>query len=194
MFIFTKEVALKPEICREVINQFEKSPHKNPGSISDSEGRILNDASKIKKSTDISLHPEQLSDPIWGDLLRTIVDTVYFGLRDYKIRYGQALYNLPDLEICQLINIQRYLPNEGFYEYHAENISDNNKERVLVWMIYLNDVTDGGETEFLFQRIFERPTEGKLVIWPADWTHFHRGIPSPTQTKYIITGWLSFKK
>jgi len=194
MFIFTKEVALKPEICREVINQFEKSPHKNPGFISDSEGRILNDASKIKKSTDISLHPEQLSDPIWGDLLRTIVDTVYFGLRDYKIRYGQALYNLPDLEICQLINIQRYLPNEGFYEYHDENISDNNKERVLVWMIYLNDVTDGGETEFLFQGIFERPTEGKLVIWPADWTHFHRGIPSPTQTKYIITGWLSFKK
>ena len=67
-------------------------------------------------------------------------------------------------------------------------------DRVLVWMIYLNDVTDRGETEFYFQHHFERPEEGKLVIWPADWTYTHRGIASPTQTKYILTGWFTHYK
>jgi hypothetical protein len=56
-------------------------------------------------------------------------------------------------------------------------------------MIYLNDVTEGGETEFYYQQHFETPEQGKLIIWPSDWTYLHRGIPSPTQVKYILTGW-----
>ena len=36
--------------------------------------------------------------------------------------------------------------------------------------------------------------EGRLVIWPAYWTHFHRGIISETETKYIATGWYTFNK
>ena len=27
------------------------------------------------------------------------------------------------------------------------------------------------------------------LIWPADWTFTHRGVPSPTQEKIITTGW-----
>ena len=27
----------------------------------------------------------------------------------------------------------------------------------------------------------------------ASWTHSHMGIPSPTQVKYIATGWASYE-
>jgi hypothetical protein len=54
---------------------------------------------------------------------------------------------------------------------------------------FLNDVTDQGETEFFHQKIKIKPQKGLTVIWPADWTYTHRGIASPTQDKYIITGW-----
>ena len=30
------------------------------------------------------------------------------------------------------------------------------------------------------------------LIWPCDWTHVHRGVTSPTQTKYIATGWYTY--
>jgi hypothetical protein len=56
-------------------------------------------------------------------------------------------------------------------------------------MVYLNTVNDGGHTEFYYQNHFEDPVQGKLVIWPSDWTHLHRGIVSETETKYILTGW-----
>ena len=59
-------------------------------------------------------------------------------------------------------------------------------------MTYLNDVNDGGETEFIHQGMQIHPEKGKTLIWPADWTHTHRGIPSPTETKYIVTGWFNF--
>jgi len=59
-------------------------------------------------------------------------------------------------------------------------------------MTYLNDVTDEGGTEFFHQKLKVSPEKGLTLIWPVDWTHLHRGVPSPTQEKYIITGWFSF--
>ena len=47
-------------------------------------------------------------------------------------------------------------------------------------------------TEFQYQKLKVKPVKGKMVIWPTDFTHFHRGITSPTQDKYIATGWLNF--
>ena len=60
-------------------------------------------------------------------------------------------------------------------------------------MIYLNDVTDGGHTEFLNQKKKYQPRTGDVLIWPAYFTHTHRGITSKSQTKYIATGWFNFK-
>ena len=57
-------------------------------------------------------------------------------------------------------------------------------------MTYLNDVSDGGETEFFHQKLKVKPVKGKTVLWPTDFTHLHRGNP-PYEAKYIATGWLA---
>ena len=59
-------------------------------------------------------------------------------------------------------------------------------------MTYLNDVTHKGETEFFHQKIKIKPEKGLTLIWPTDWTFTHRGIPSPTEEKYIVTGWFEY--
>ena len=58
-------------------------------------------------------------------------------------------------------------------------------------MTYLNDVKDGG-TEFLHQNITTPAKKGLTLIWPAFWTHTHRGVISKTKEKYIVTGWINF--
>jgi tryptophan synthase alpha subunit len=67
-------------------------------------------------------------------------------------------------------------------------------DRHLVFMTYLNDITDQGETEFYYQQLKVKPEKGLTLMWGVDWTFTHRGIVSPTQEKYITTGWLSFIK
>ena len=91
-------------------------------------------------------------------------------------------------------NIQYYPPGAGFHKWHCENNIHNLKilSRNLVFMTYLNDVDDGGETEFYYQNIKIKPERGLTLIWPSGWTHTHRGVPSMTQEKYIITGWFSY--
>jgi len=59
-------------------------------------------------------------------------------------------------------------------------------------MTYLNDVYEEGGTEFLCQKLKVDARKGLTLIWPADWTHMHRGVVSRTEEKYIITGWFSF--
>jgi hypothetical protein len=56
-------------------------------------------------------------------------------------------------------------------------------------MVYLNDVEEGGETEFLYQGLKIKPEKGTLVVWPSSYTHVHRGNPPYSNDKYIITGW-----
>jgi len=72
--------------------------------------------------------------------------------------------------------------------FHAENLNWNNHTRTMAWMVYLNDVEEGGETEFLYQKLRVKPKKGTVLIWPGSYTHLHRGNP-PMTDKYIATGW-----
>lgn len=93
-------------------------------------------------------------------------------------------------------NIQCYPPGGGFYDYHCENagLGDNGIRRHLVFMTYLCDIPleEGGGTEFFYQERIYECSLGRTLIWPAAWTHTHRGVPSFTREKLIITGWYSF--
>ena len=37
-----------------------------------------------------------------------------------------------------------------------------------------------------------KPKKGLTLIWPAIWTHTHKGVVSKKHTKYIITGWINY--
>jgi hypothetical protein len=80
----------------------------------------------------------------------------------------------------------------GYHHWHAESSSKQTAIRVLPWILYLNDVEEGGETEFLYYPRRVKPEAGTLVIWPAAFTHTHRGNPPISNTKYIVTGWIEF--
>lgn len=88
------------------------------------------------------------------------------------------------------VKVQRTPPKGGFHQWHGERGHNENRTRVLVWMIYLNDCLEGeGTTEFIEQGVKLQPKKGTLVLFPADWTHTHRGNPVYTHDKYIATGW-----
>jgi len=87
--------------------------------------------------------------------------------------------------------LQKTEPTQGYHVWHYENGGYNNIARHVAWMIYLNDVEDGGETEFLYQRKRIKPVRNRAVIWPGSYTHLHRGNPPLSGTKYILTGWMT---
>jgi hypothetical protein len=138
----------------------------------------------FKKSKEIKI-PTEAYDTFGANL--QVVTNEYIEKFPWSDKYKKW-------KVVEVPQIQYYGPNDGFYAWHTERTGKSStcNNRHLVYMIYLNDVTDGGGTEFLHQEKVFQPVKGKTLIWPADWTYTHRGIPSPTQDKYILTGWYDF--
>ena len=174
-FILHKRNAFSKEACVHVINYFEKRRDLHQiGTICD-----MKIDYSIKKCTEIFLKSKD--HVIFHDLL-------FKSLDDYAKIYP-SVDKLNKFSIHPHHKIQKYNPGEGFFGEHCENSGD--EDTVLAWMIYLNDVTDGGYTEFPNQNIKFQPRRGDFLMCPAYITHTHFGIVSKTQTKYIATGWYS---
>lgn len=99
------------------------------------------------------------------------------------------------------VNMQQYLKGQGgYFHWHSEfypHPSDPHQDslhRALLYMFYLNDVEEGGETEFYYQNLKSKPKQGTLVIAPADFTHTHRGNMPISNDKYIFTSWIMFQR
>ena len=189
-FIFRQENALSPSLCRSLIELFEVDKKRQVSGVINKRGVVAKNP-KHKLSTDICFTPRDLDDKLWGKPLQQIIHAVEKGRLDWTAQYYMGLDRVDPFEINFAFNMQRFLPGEGYFMFHNERASWETRDRMGVWMIYLNDIKDKGWTEFFYQQHFEIPKAGKLVIWPSDFTHTHRGIASPTETKYILTGWFS---
>lgn len=86
--------------------------------------------------------------------------------------------------------IQRTEKEQGYHVWHSDAESRAMAQRLLVFIMYLNDVKEGGETEFLYLSKRIKPKMGRILIFPATYTHTHRGNPPISNTKYIFTGWV----
>jgi hypothetical protein len=91
------------------------------------------------------------------------------------------------------LKIQKTEPGQGFHAWHCEIDKEaENQKRLLAFTLYLNDMSEGGETEYLFQNTRLSPKAGLGAVWPAGFTHLHRGNPPLKETKYIVTGWVQY--
>jgi hypothetical protein len=171
-------------LCDKLIEYHNKSPERRLGNIVVSEEPTVD--KDIKDSIDVSLYTQDAILLEYSVSLQILVD-------EYINKFEYCNAGFP-WTIVETANIQYYPPGGGYKVWHSERNSGYNKSssRHLVFMTYLNDVTDEGGTEFYYQKELVQPKKGLTLIWPVDWTHTHRGIPSPTQEKYIITGWFSY--
>tara|TARA_B100000424_G_scaffold238521_1_gene204641 strand:+ start:225 stop:803 length:579 start_codon:yes stop_codon:yes gene_type:complete len=96
---------------------------------------------------------------------------------------GMRKFLLHDLKLKEIPS------GGGFHAWHYENGALDVAARQFVVQIYLNDDFDGGETEFLYQQRREVAVAGDVLIFPASFTHTHRGNPPLGGTKYIATSW-----
>jgi hypothetical protein len=170
------------ETCDQMIQFFKDSPDKHPGKL----GEIGEIRPKDKLSTDVSVF---ISDPKnfqYLDELGKVMD-------DYLEKYEYATRDQAHWYIEPMYNIQKYDPGEGYFLWHCENaghIAQN--KRHLSFITYLNTVEVDGGTEFKYLDKVVSPTKGNTIVFPGHWTHTHRGVVAPKETKYIATGWFSY--
>jgi len=119
------------------------------------------------------------------------MEIFWTGLQNCFDEYCDEYDSLRDLNLkCSSVKMQKTDPGAGYHIWHSEQGNGAESARCLVYSAYLNDIDDAGETEFLYQKLRVSPKENTMVIWPAAFTHTHRGnVVHGNKPKYIITGW-----
>ncbi|MEB3276383.1 MAG: 2OG-Fe(II) oxygenase [Cyanobacteriota bacterium] len=181
----------------DVINDFygrRSDLHRRGASFGGADDGVEHTPQKI--STDISLVAIDRSDPEAHALAQTILRAVAAGLQQYLKERPLFVQVCPEqsLFIPPLFNIQHYAPGESFKAWHCdwstEHDASEPSRRVLAWILYCNDVVDGG-TEFHWQQQHVEAIRGQLALFPAGMSHVHRGRVSTTTAKTIATGWIN---
>ena len=172
-------------LCEKIVSFFEENKDlQSQGAVGDGVDE------KIKKSTDITVYPNNLKEEKFF-LFKDYLNSLNQCYQDYRETYPFLKKFIKKVDLGYF-NIQKYLPGGHFAELHSERTSLQNLHRLFAWMTYLNDVDDGGTTDFDYFDIKVKPEKGKTLIWPAEWTHAHTGSILKSGKKYIITGWMHF--
>jgi hypothetical protein len=189
-FIATYTNVYPEGFCNHLINEFERIAATGAGSDrSGSEGaprHIKNDYQLM-----LRLKPHNPESFNGNDSM----EMFFKGLQACYDEYCSQYSVLGDGRIrSTLMKIQRTSPGGGYHVWHGEQGSEY-PSRVLVYMLYLNTLPEesAGETEFLYQQKRISPVENTVVLWPASFTHAHRGnTVFGEENKYIVTGWFDY--
>ena len=179
---------MEHSISDQIIAYYDKHQEKqNKGSISGGSIDL-----ETKNRTDISLAPEELNLK-GNEIFNKYFESLFGFYKDYNNQWPFLANMVSNLEIGTF-NIGKYMPGEHFQKTHCERMGLGSLHRLLAFMTYLNDVEEGGSTYFNHYDLDIKPKKGLTLLWPAEWTHSHKGNVLKCGLKYIITGWLTFPK
>jgi hypothetical protein len=192
--LYINENSLSKEFCNDLIKYFEIDNHRYDGVTASGMRK------HIKDTTDLVI--SRISDRApWDIYKETLNNELQHNITEYCTQLNNNcdnnncdnIYNIfqsTKLEIPSM-QMQKYDANVGKYVYHNDyqcNFEER-QMRQITFMWYINDVEEGGETEFWKDQKI-KPTAGKLVLFPAHWTYPHRAKMPISGHKYIITGWI----
>jgi len=190
-FIGVFEDAIPDKLCDELTSIYEEG-----NSLNYSCSRRDLGGKSIEKQTDmLFVNKSHITDSVFFELVQTqvkhFVDCAWQSYTEYADKYG-VLDSVSSHRFYHSLKIQKTEPTGGYHLWHCESDSREHGARLLLVIGYLNDVEEGGETEFLYQSKRVLPKKGTIIICPASFTHTHRGNPPLKGNKYIINGWLEY--
>ena len=176
------------EECDKAIKLFE-----NQNKFNNTMNRISSEKESILKKQDQQFFATPNNLDIWWDDLKTMMLNFDLAWNHYVKNVGaDDAYGVPFH--FTTLKIQKTLPTEGYHVWHIEHGKGFTTEpRAFVFSIYLNDVEEGGETEFLHFSKRVQPKTGRIVIWPAAFPYVHRGNSPLSGEKYILTSWMMLR-
>lgn len=181
-YVRTYDHNLDGPMCRQMIESF--------GSLQRFQmqnGRGIR--AGLEESAWTELNVTRLSDPSFLSMMRSCVDQAL-------VRYNQDValpIAIPNTPLLSEFVIKRYRPahNEKF-QLHFDAINFvANRYLVLLW--YLNDVVEGGETEFPMLNLRVPARAGRLLMFPPYWMYQHQGLQPISGDKYILSTYLLFE-
>jgi hypothetical protein len=170
-FIYTKNNSINKLLCKNLISTFEQTPNKY-------EGRQTTEF-RLEKDKRFEIYDKILFEELSKNFKE------YKSLVENKVNVFSQEGEIRDNGFL----LQKYIKNKGFCEFHNDSYNETkNCVRILTYILFLNDVNDGGELEFGENDLVVKPEVGKLLIFPSTWTYSYKQNYPLSNDKYLIIG------
>ena len=179
-FIKIYDDVLDKNICNELIDIFEKSLEFHE--------RVEND--RKPNFTQFNLTANSNLNEINSRVHNQVISKVL----KYKKEYYKYIDNrcFPEKNSFEQFRIKKYnTDGNDLFDTHVDVMDHESSRRFLSFLFYLNDVEDGGETEF--EGLVIKPKSGRMIVFPPFWTFPHKGNAPRSNSKYIMSTYLHYK-
>jgi hypothetical protein len=142
-----------------------------------------------------------LDDSRWTELDISALSDVPFramllaNMHAHLARYVETIgltIPVPATQRTSELIIKRYRPGGAErFQPHFDSLGEVST-RYLVFLWYLNDVAEGGETAFVDLGIEVKPKAGRLLMFPPYWMFQHAGRAPVSNDKYILSTYFLF--
>ncbi|CAK7994714.1 Oxoglutarate/iron-dependent dioxygenase [uncultured virus] len=173
-WIYVEDAWLSDLECEQFLNAY----HLSDKTAFDASWRRCEQSSAIEKSP--SLHQ------LLKSKLRTSIDK-------YRDHVGNSTINfVSKLETPLMFKYSPNVDTPNLFHLHSDNWSMQSASRQVSVIIYLNDVAEGGETDFEKLGVKVSPKRGRLLMFPSFYLYMHKGCEPISNDKYIIVCWCHF--
>ena len=172
-------------ICKELIKYYDWTIENNYNISPNIDGnnkiiQLDREDEAIYINSASPQYPQSLCEQYWNCVDQCLLEY----MTKYSVQVNGSLNSW-------MFKVHKVKEKQGYHAWHYENGGYEVRDRFLVFMTYLQAPSEGGETEFLYQSKRIDPVVGRTLIWPAGFTHMHRGNPPLEGEKMYITGWFT---
>ena len=173
--------ALERGFCAQMVAAFEQAA---PWQSQEGRGKLAG----LEQSSWVEVNLDRLADAAFLGFFHAQIDK-------YLARYNDELkltLPIPRRPKIDELRMKRYRAgSDDNFQPHFDSI-DSKCGRYLVFLWYLNDVAEGGETEFTDLGFKVQARAGRLLVFPPYWMFQHAGLPPHSNDKYIVSTYLMF--
>ena len=185
-FIGVYDNYIPKQMCDDAINLYEKE-----NKFNNTVNRLGGERVGVLEKQDQQFFMGRDNIDVWWETCKPLMLNLDMAWNHYAKNTGALdAYDGGPFHFTSL-KIQKTLPTEGYHVWHIEHGAGfENEPRAFVFSVYLNDIEEGGETEFLHFSKRVQPKTGRIVFWPAGFPYVHRGNSPLSGEKYLLTSWI----
>ena len=168
-------------LCNEIIEAYKQSGTSYINREQRPTFHELNISKKYKAEDPLWIKPQKIITETFIDVVNLYMEDLEIA-RDFPVKYTFEEYRM-----------KRYEANDyDQFKEHVDVQDYSSARRFVVIFLYLNDVLEGGESNFPRLDLAITPKQGRILVFPTNWQYRHAGLPVKSNDKYIIGSYLHY--
>ena len=180
-FVVVVNGALTEEMCLHILDRYESNP--------DLIERVEHENKPNFNQMDLSKHLTEKNPQFHRELSER-----FSGLWDIYQDQVNPMFDLISKNfIWEGFRVKHYeVEKEDSFDLHSDSMNKATCSRMLSMFVYLNDVTEGGETVFPYIGLKIAPVQGSAVIFPPMWQYPHAGLAPVSNDKFLLSTYVHY--